>query len=62
DVEEWLADDKPGAWERLVDRLLESPRYGERWGRHWLDLAGYSDSEGGQHADRIRPQNWRYRD
>ena len=62
DVEAWLADDKPGAWERLVDRLLESPRYGERWGRHWLDVAGYSDSEGGQHADRIRPQNWRYRD
>ena len=62
DIEAWLADDKPGAWERLVDRLLESPRYGERWGRHWLDVAGYSDSEGGQHADRIRPQNWRYRD
>jgi len=62
DIETWLADDKPGAWERLVDRLLESPRYGERWGRHWLDVAGYSDSEGGQHADRIRPQNWRYRD
>lgn len=62
DIETWLADDKPGAWGRLVDRLLESPRYGERWGRHWLDLAGYSDSEGGQHADRIRPQNWRYRD
>ena len=62
DIEAWLADDKPGAWERLVDRLLESPRYGERWGRHWLDVAGYSDSEGGQHADRIRPENWRYRD
>ena len=62
EIEVWLADDKPGAWERLVDRLLESPRYGERWGRHWLDVAGYSDSEGGQHADRIRPQNWRYRD
>ena len=36
----------PDAYERLLDRLLASPRYGERWGRHWLDVAGYADSDG----------------
>ena len=45
-----------------VERLLASPHYGERWGQYWLDLAGYSDSEGIQHADDIRPNAWRYRD
>ncbi len=50
------------AYERLIDRLLASPRYGERWGRYWLDLAGYSDSEGKRSADPIRPFAWRYRD
>src|SRR5262249_10952359 len=45
-VTDFLADDSPDAYERLVDRLLASPHYGERWGRHWLDLAGYADSEG----------------
>ena len=58
----FLEDDRPDAYERLVDRLLASPRYGERWGRYWLDLAGYSDSEGVQHADPIRPHAYRYRD
>ncbi|MCA9261142.1 MAG: DUF1549 domain-containing protein, partial [Planctomycetales bacterium] len=58
----FLADSSPDAYERLVDRLLASPRYGERWGRYWLDLAGYSDSEGVQHADPIRPNAYRYRD
>lgn len=43
-VEEFLADDQPDAYERLLDRLLGSPQYGERWGRHWLDVAGYTDS------------------
>ena len=61
-VREFLADEQPGAYARLIDRLLASPRYGERWGRYWLDIAGYSDSEGGQHADRVRPEAYRYRD
>lgn len=62
EVEEFVSDQRADAWQRLIDRLLESPRYGERWGRHWLDVAGYSDSEGGQHADKLRPEAWRYRD
>jgi hypothetical protein len=45
-----------------VDRLLESPRYGERWARHWLDVAGYADSEGILDADYVRAAAWRYRD
>jgi hypothetical protein len=59
---EFLADDRPDAYERLVERLLASPAYGERWGRHWLDLAGYADSDGYLAADRLRPEAWRYRD
>jgi hypothetical protein len=47
EVDAFLADNRPDAYERLVDRLLASPRYGERWGRHWLDAAGYADSVGG---------------
>lgn len=62
EIDSFLADTEPDAWPRLVDRLLDSPRYGERWGRYWLDLAGYADSEGGQHADQIRPEAYRYRD
>jgi Protein of unknown function (DUF1553)/Protein of unknown function (DUF1549) len=50
------------AYEALVDKLLASPAYGERWGRHWLDVAGYADSDGYLAADRLRPQAWRYRD
>lgn len=46
EINAFLADDQPGALGRLVDRLLESPRYGERWGRHWLDVARYADSNG----------------
>ena len=46
DVVLFLSDSAPGAYDRLVDRLLASPRYGERWGRHWLDLARYADSDG----------------
>jgi hypothetical protein len=61
-VDEFLADDSPDAYERLVDRTLESPRYGERWGRHWLDAAGYADSNGYAEADSARPHAWRYRD
>jgi mono/diheme cytochrome c family protein len=61
DAAEFLADESPDAYERLVDRLLSSPHYGERWGRHWLDLARYADS-GGFHNDLDRPHAWRYRD
>lgn len=62
EVDAFLADTQPDAYERLVDRLLASPRYGERWGRHWLDVAGYADSDGYLAADRVRPEAWRYRD
>ena len=62
DVEAYLADKDAGAYERLVDRLLESPRYGEHWARRWLDGAGYADSEGQADADAVRPHAWRYRD
>jgi hypothetical protein len=62
EIEQFLGDDAPDAYERLVDRLLASPRYGERWGRHWLDAAGYADSEGAQNEDRIRRHIYRYRD
>ncbi len=62
DVAEFVNDTDPAAYEVLVDRLLASPHYGERWGRHWLDVAGYADSEGAQNEDRVRPNMWRYRD
>ena len=62
EVAAFLADPDPQAYERLIDRLLASPRYGERWGRFWLDLVGYADSEGVQNSDRVRPEAYRYRD
>ncbi len=62
EADAFLADPAPGAYERLVDRLLASPAYGERWGRHWLDVAGYADSEGDGTADTPRPHAWKYRD
>jgi len=58
----FLADQSPDAYEKVVDRLLASPRHGERWGRHWLDVAGYADSEGILDADYVRSAAWRYRD
>lgn len=61
-VDRFLNDDAPGAYERLVDRVLDSPQYGERWARHWLDVAGYADSNGYAEADSPRPHAWRYRD
>ena len=62
EVASYLSDVRPDAYEKMIDRLLESPAYGERWSRHWLDLAGHTDSEGfGQH-DRPREFAWRYRD
>jgi hypothetical protein len=62
EVEAFLTDGSPDACERLVDRLLARPEYGERWGRHWLDLAGYADSEGILDADYVRTSAWPYRD
>ncbi len=62
EVAMFLADQSPDAYDRLLGRLLASPRYGERWGGLWLDLAGYADSEGIQHSDSIRPFAYRYRD
>ncbi|MBT4867566.1 MAG: DUF1553 domain-containing protein [Planctomycetaceae bacterium] len=57
-----LSDTAADWYGRLIDRLLESPHYGERWGRHWLDVAGYADSEGHTTKDDIRPWAWKYRD
>ncbi len=62
EVEAYLEDERPDAYERMIERLLSSSHYGERWGRYWLDLAGYSDSEGFGAHDRFRPYAWRYRD
>ena len=60
EVREFLADQRPGAYERMVDRFLASPHYGERWARPWLDLARYADSDGFE-KDLARPWSWRYR-
>lgn len=60
EVDAFLADARPEAYEALVDRLLESPHYAERWARHWLDLARYADSDGFR-GDNFRPHAWRYR-
>jgi len=59
--EEFLKNPSDAAYAKVVDRLLASPHYGERWGRHWLDLARYADS-GGYEFDYDRPHAWRYRD
>ena len=61
EVIEFVNDSRPDAYERLVDRLLASPHFGERWGRHWLDLARYADSDGYE-KDRARPFAYLYRD
>jgi len=60
EVEEFVTDKRPGAYERVVDRLLHSPHYGEKWARHWLDLARYADSDGYE-KDLPRPYAWRWR-
>lgn len=62
EIAEFVADPAPDAYERMVDRYLASPRYGERWGKHWLDAAGYADSNGYFNADTDRPLAYRYRD
>jgi len=62
--EAWIEfenDGAPDAYERLVDRLLASPAYGERWAQHWLDLARYAETDGFEH-DKVRPESWKYRD
>ena len=61
EVDSFLGDQSPQAYERLVDRLLDSPHYGEKWARHWLDLARYADSDGYE-KDMVRPHAWRWRD
>ena len=61
EIQQFLNDKSPNAWEKVVDRLLASPAYGERWARHWLDVARYADSNGFK-ADETRPNIWRYRD
>lgn len=61
EVHAFVADSSESAYEALIDRLLASPRYGERWGRHWLDLARYADTSG-THNDLDRPHAWKYRD
>ena len=65
DLERFLADDRPGAYELAVDRLLEDPRYGERWGRHWMDVWRYSDWYGRRSVPDVMnsyPHIWRWRD
>ena len=61
ETEAFLADSSPEAFEKIIDRLLKSPHYGEQWGRHWLDVVRYADSDGYAN-DYIRPNAWRYRD
>lgn len=61
EIDAFVNDDSPDAFASVVDRLLANPAYGERWGRHWLDLARYADSNGFEY-DEVRPDAWRYRD
>jgi mono/diheme cytochrome c family protein len=61
EVDQFVLDPDPAAYERLVEHLLKSPHFGERWARHWLDVARYADSDGYE-DDKLRPDAWRYRD
>lgn len=61
EITAFVADESPDAWPKLIDRLLESPHFGERWGRHWLDIARYADSTGGGRS-MLYGAAWRYRD
>jgi len=61
EIEAFVSDKSPNAYSLLVDRLLASPHYGQRWGRHWLDIARYTESQGFEY-DRIRDNAWHYRD
>lgn len=60
EIRNFLADDSTSAYQRLVDRLLASPAYGERWAQHWLDLARFAETDGFEH-DKVRPKAWEYR-
>jgi hypothetical protein len=60
EMQAFLADKSPDAYAKVVDRLLDSPRYGERWARLWLDVARYADTKG--YGTTLRPHVWRYRD
>ena len=60
EVDAFLADKRPGAWERVIDRLLKSPHYGEKWGRFWLDIVHYADTAG-ENSDHPLPHMWKYR-
>ena len=64
EMEQFVGDTKPGAYERLVDRLLAKPAFGERWGRHWLDVVRFGESSGQLtvDADKPRANAWRFRD
>ncbi len=61
DIDSFVGDPRPDTYERLVDRLLASPAYGEKWGRHWLDLVRYAETHGYE-RDSAKPFAWRYRD
>ena len=61
EIDAFIRNQSPQAWTGLVDRLLASPQYGERWGRHWLDVARYTESQGFEY-DRLRDNAWHYRD
>lgn len=60
-MDSFLKDTSPNAWANLIDTLLASPHYGERWGRRWLDVVRYADTAGFE-ADMYYPNAWRYRD
>jgi hypothetical protein len=62
EMKRWLSNDSAAWYDELLTELLDSPHYGERWGRHWLDVAGYADSEGYTTSDSVRPWAWKYRD
>jgi len=61
EIEAFVADDGPEAWERVIDRLLASPHYGEQWARHWMDIARYAETNGYERDD-VKRNIWRYRD
>jgi len=61
-IDAFVTDTSEGGYERMLDQLMASPRYGERWARHWLDVAGYADSDGNGNEDSTRPYAYKYRD
>ena len=61
EIDTFVHEGAPNSYEKLIDRLLKSPHYGERWGRHWLDLVRFAETDGFEH-DAVRPHSWRYRD